>query len=58
MILSVGLIVKNEEKYLRRCLDGLKPILNALDAELIITDTGSTDGTLEIAREFTDKIYH
>ena len=40
MILSIGMIVKNEEKYLRRCLSALKPLLDAIDSELIIADTG------------------
>ncbi|MCL1998072.1 MAG: glycosyltransferase [Turicibacter sp.] len=56
MLLTIGMIVKNEEEYLRNCLNGLKPILEQVDSELIICDTGSTDATVEIAREFTDKI--
>ena len=58
MILSIGMIVKNEEKYLEQCLTALQPILDELDSELIITDTGSTDRTVEIARKFTDNILH
>ncbi len=53
--LSVGLIVKNEEHVLRRCLDSLAPLKKELDIEIIITDTGSTDGTIEIAKEYADK---
>ncbi|MDR0271923.1 MAG: glycosyltransferase, partial [Clostridiales bacterium] len=60
MLLSIGMIVKNEEKILRDCLNGIKPVLDHLkcEAELIICDTGSTDRTVEIAKEFTDKIIH
>lgn len=58
MVLSIGMIVKNEEKYLEQCLTALKPILDAVDSELIIADTGSTDNTVEIARKFTDDVYH
>ena len=47
------MIVKNEEKFLRRCLDC---VVNLMD-EIIIVDTGSTDKTKEIAAEYTDKIY-
>ena len=50
---SACMIVKNEEKVLKRCLDSLKGIWD----ELIIVDTGSTDKTKEIAALYTDKIY-
>lgn len=36
MVLSIGMIVKNEEKYLEKCLTALKPILENVDSELII----------------------
>lgn len=51
--LSACLIVKNEEDMLRRCLESLK---GGVD-EIVIVDTGSTDKTKEIAKEFTDKVY-
>jgi len=57
MLLSIGMMVKNEEKYLDRCLISLNPILKKLDCELIIVDTGSTDNTVEIAQKYTNKIY-
>ncbi|MCH5195503.1 MAG: glycosyltransferase [Oscillospiraceae bacterium] len=58
MKLSIGMIVKNEEKYLERCLTALKPILENVDSELIIADTGSTDRTVEIAKKFTENVFH
>lgn len=54
--LTIGLIVKNEEKDLDKCLSSLKPLLDAVPSELIITDTGSTDSTVEIAKKYTDHI--
>lgn len=51
--ISVCMIVKNEERVLKRCLDSLAGIWD----ELIIVDTGSTDSTREIALEYTDKVY-
>jgi len=57
MKLSIGMMVKNESKYLRKCLESLKPIRDSIESELIIVDTGSTDDTVEIAKEFTDKVY-
>lgn len=56
-LLSIGLIVKNEEETLTRCLDSLKLLQEELNAELIVTDTGSTDQTVEIARKYTDQVY-
>ncbi|HBB28779.1 MAG TPA: hypothetical protein DC000_05965 [Clostridiales bacterium] len=57
MILSIGMIVKNEEKYLNECLAALKPLLDNLDSELIIIDTGSVDNTVEIAKKYTKNVY-
>lgn len=51
--ISVCMIVKNEEKVLKRCLDSLEGLYD----ELIIVDTGSTDSTRKIASAYTDKIY-
>jgi len=58
MVLSIGMIVKNEEKYLNECLTALKPLLDNLDSELIIIDTGSVDNTVEIAKKYTKKVYY
>ena len=46
--LSVCIITKNEEKYIARCLAGLKPVAD----EIIVVDTGSTDKTKPIAEAF------
>jgi glycosyltransferase involved in cell wall biosynthesis len=50
--LSVIIITKNEEKNIRRCLESVK-----FADEIILVDSGSTDKTLEIAREFTSNIH-
>ena len=42
------MIVKNEERFLGQCLASVKDIAD----ELIVIDTGSTDRTVEIAREY------
>ena len=57
-LLSIGMMVKNEEKNLDKCLKSLMPILENLKAELIIVDTGSEDSTIQIAQKYTDKIYY
>ena len=52
MKVSLCMIVKNEGKNLRRCLES---VATAVD-EIIIVDTGSTDNTCEIAREFEARV--
>lgn len=51
--LSLCMIVRNEEKYLA---DALKSVQDVVD-EMIIVDTGSTDRTVEIAREYGAKVF-
>ena len=57
MKLSIGLIMKNEEKHIRRCMEGLKKITSEIEAEIIIHDTGSTDNSVAIAKEYTPYVY-
>ena len=51
---SLCMIVKNEEKNIKKCLDSVKDVVS----EIIIVDTGSTDNTLEIAKNYNPKIIH
>lgn len=48
MTVSLCMIVKDEEEVLARCLQSVRPLVD----EIVIADTGSTDGTLEIAHSF------
>ena len=52
--ITLSMIVKNEGKYLRDCLNSVKEIVD----EFVIVDTGSIDSTIEIAEKFGAKIYH
>ncbi len=52
-MISLCLIVKNEEETLHKSLDSVKNIAQ----EIIVVDTGSIDRTKEIALNFTDKVY-
>ena len=56
-LLSIGLIVKNEERCLEKCLSALTPLRQAIPCELIIADTGSTDKTREIATRYADILF-
>lgn len=50
--LSLCMIVKNEERFLRGCLESCAGVAD----EMIIVDTGSTDSTIEIAESFGAKV--
>ncbi|MBR1232873.1 hypothetical protein [Bradyrhizobium sp. AUGA SZCCT0182] len=46
--ICLSMIVKNESAVIRRCLAPVQPIINSW----VICDTGSTEGTQEIIRDF------
>lgn len=52
-MLTLCMIVKNEESNLGNCLQNIQPLVD----EIVIVDTGSSDNTKLIASKFTDKIY-
>jgi glycosyltransferase involved in cell wall biosynthesis len=54
MYISQCIIVKNEEKNIEHCLTHLKSVVD----EQIVVDTGSTDRTIEIAKELGAKVFH
>lgn len=51
--ISACMMVRNEEKNLPRCLASIQGFVD----EIVVVDTGSTDGTIEIARAYGAKIY-
>lgn len=56
-LLSIGMIVKNEIRCLERCLKSLEPLRKTIPSELVIADTGSTDGSREIAAKYADILF-
>ncbi|WP_315112789.1 glycosyltransferase [Clostridium intestinale] len=52
-MISLCMIVKNEEENLKICLEKISKYIN----EIIVVDTGSEDNTKLIARDFTDKVF-
>ena len=53
-LLSIGIIFKNEIRCLERCLMSLKPLREAISCEVVMADTGSDDGSREVAEKFAD----
>lgn len=51
-MLSIVVLTKNEELVLKACLESVK-----WADEIIIVDQGSTDKTIEIAKQYTSKIF-
>jgi len=46
--IGLSMIVKNESKVIKRCLDSVKPLIDYV----CISDTGSTDDTIQIIQEW------
>lgn len=52
--ISACMIVKDEEQFLGQCLESLKGTVE----QIVIVDTGSTDRTVEIAKEHGAEVHH
>jgi glycosyltransferase involved in cell wall biosynthesis len=51
--ISLVMIVKNEERTLKRCLESAAPYVD----EIVVVDTGSIDQTRHIAAEFQTRVF-
>lgn len=56
-LLTIGMIFKNEIRCLERCLKALEPLRQAVPCELIMADTGSDDGSREVAEKYADAVF-
>ena len=54
MTLALCMIVKNEEDVLARCLGSVRGVFD----EIVVADTGSTDGSARIAGQFGARVVH
>lgn len=55
-VLTISILISKRPDTVRKCLDSVKPILDAIDAELILTDTGCGEEVRNIIEEYTDQI--
>ena len=55
-LLTISLLVSNRKDTIRKCMESIKPLLEALPSELIAVDTGCTDGSIEIVKEYADLV--
>ncbi len=51
--ISAFIVCFNEEAVIKRCLEAIKWC-----DEIVVVDSGSTDSTLEICKEYTNKVFH
>lgn len=58
IILSICMIVKNEEKHINNSLISMMPLIENGIAEFIVVDTGSTDKTIEICKRYMNNVYY
>ena len=54
--LTISILASNRKDTLPKTLESIKPILDNVSSELIITDTGCDDELLSVIRKYTDKI--
>lgn len=56
-LLSVWIIFKNEIRCLERCLKSLQPLREKISMEIVMADTGSDDGSREVAARYADVLF-
>ena len=55
-LLTISLLSCGRAKTIQKCLDSLVPLMEKVDSELIIVDTGCNDEIKEMMSQYTDKI--
>ena len=56
-ILSISMLVSNNRgDTIEKCMESLIPLRKAISSELVIVDTGCTDGSIEVVKKYADKI--
>lgn len=62
-LVSIIVTTKNEEKNIATCLRSIINSINSSNStnqnvEIIVVDNNSSDNTVKVAKEFTDKVYN
>ena len=56
-LLTISLLISNRIETIPRCLDSLRPIMEAISCELILTDTSKNQEVRNLLLQYTDKVY-
>lgn len=55
--LTISLLISNRIETISKCLDSLRPIMDAIPCELILTDTSKNPEVHNLLLEYTDQVY-
>lgn len=56
-VLTISLLISNRPDTIPRCLDSLKPIMEAIPSELILIDTSKDEEIRQLLLGYTDQVY-
>lgn len=56
-VLTISLLISNRPDTIPRCLDSLKPIMEAIPSELILIDTSKSEEIRQLLLGYTDQVY-
>lgn len=56
-VLTISLLISDRLDTIPRCLDSLKPIMDAIPSELILIDTSKNPEVHKLLLKYTDKVY-
>ena len=58
-LLSISILVSNRMETIEKCMKSIQPLVTEIPGELIAVDTvgKNTDGSIDIVKKYTDKIY-
>lgn len=56
-VLSIGIIFRDDIRSIEHCLTALQPLREAVPCQLVMADTGSTDGSRAVAERYADILF-